>query len=89
MLNQLPKDENSNDDEPACLNAFQSSQQSQSAASASAATAAAAAAAAAASQLAHENNHEICARLLFMAVKWTKNLTSFASLPFRDQVMLF
>ena len=36
--------------------------------------------------LAHENNHEICARLLFMAVKWTKNLTSFASLPFRDQV---
>ena len=37
--------------------------------------------------LAHENNHEICARLLFMAVKWTKNLTSFASLPFRDQVI--
>ena len=33
-----------------------------------------------------ENNHEICARLLFMAVKWAKNLTSFASLPFRDQV---
>ena len=38
--------------------------------------------------LAHENNHEICARLLFMAVKWTKNLTSFASLPFRDQVTI-
>ncbi|XP_059081302.1 photoreceptor-specific nuclear receptor-like isoform X2 [Tigriopus californicus] len=35
-----------------------------------------------------ENNHEICARLLFMAVKWTKNLTSFVSLPFRDQVTL-
>ena len=42
----------------------------------------------AASQLVHENNNEICARLLFMAVKWTKNLTSFASLPFRDQVLL-
>ena len=36
--------------------------------------------------LSTESNHEICARLLFMAVKWTKNLTSFASLPFRDQV---
>ena len=35
---------------------------------------------------ANETNHEISARLLFMAVKWTKNLTSFASLPFRDQV---
>ena len=35
-----------------------------------------------------ENNHEICARLLFMAVKWAKNLTSFASLPFRDQVCI-
>lgn len=33
-----------------------------------------------------ENNREISARLLFMAVKWTKNLTSFANLPFRDQV---
>ena len=29
-------------------------------------------------ELVHENNHEIYARLLFMAVKWTKNLTSFA-----------
>ena len=36
--------------------------------------------------LAQENVREIAARLLFMAVKWTKNLTSFASLPFRDQV---
>ncbi|XP_071743771.1 photoreceptor-specific nuclear receptor isoform X1 [Lepeophtheirus salmonis] len=35
-----------------------------------------------------ESNHEIAARLLFMAVRWTKNLTSFASLPFRDQVTL-
>ena len=34
----------------------------------------------------NESNHEIAARLLFMAVRWTKNLTSFASLPFRDQV---
>ena len=58
-------------------------------ASASASAAATAAAAATASQLVHENNHEICARLLFMAVKWTKNLTSFASLPFRDQVCEF
>ncbi len=33
-----------------------------------------------------ENTKEISARLLFMAVKWTKNLTSFANLPFRDQV---
>ena len=38
--------------------------------------------------MANETNHEISARLLFMAVKWTKNLTSFASLPFRDQVTL-
>ena len=57
--------------------------------SASASASAAATAAATASQLVHENNHEICARLLFMAVKWTKNLTSFASLPFRDQVCEF
>ena len=55
-------------------------------ASVATASAGTAAAAAAASQLVHENNQEICARLLFMAVKWTKNLTSFASLPFRDQV---
>ncbi len=41
---------------------------------------------AAAAAAIYENNHEICARLLFMAVKWVKNLTSFASLPFRDQV---
>ena len=40
------------------------------------------------SVMAENNNHEICARLLFMAVKWAKNLTSFASLPFRDQVCL-
>ena len=43
-------------------------------------------ASAAAAAAIYENNHEICARLLFMAVKWVKNLTSFASLPFRDQV---
>jgi len=34
----------------------------------------------------HENVYETSARLLFMAVKWAKNLPSFASLPFRDQV---
>ncbi|KAE8749471.1 Hormone Receptor 51 [Frankliniella occidentalis] len=36
----------------------------------------------------HETVHETAARLLFMAVKWAKNLPSFASLPFRDQVIL-
>lgn len=35
---------------------------------------------------AHETVYETSARLLFMAVKWAKNLPSFASLPFRDQV---
>lgn len=35
---------------------------------------------------AHENIYETSARLLFMAVKWAKNLPSFAALPFRDQV---
>ena len=34
----------------------------------------------------HENIYESSARLLFMAVKWAKNLPSFSSLPFRDQV---
>ena len=62
--------------------------------------AAAAAAAAAASQavvvypdglavypLGHETIYECAARLLFMAVKWSKSLPSFANLPFRDQVL--
>ncbi|XP_067002359.1 photoreceptor-specific nuclear receptor isoform X2 [Anabrus simplex] len=35
-----------------------------------------------------ETVYETSARLLFMAVKWAKNLPSFASLPFRDQVIL-
>ncbi|XP_072157865.1 photoreceptor-specific nuclear receptor [Bemisia tabaci] len=35
-----------------------------------------------------ETLYETSARLLFMAVKWAKNLPSFASLPFRDQVIL-
>lgn len=30
--------------------------------------------------------HETSARLLFMAVKWAKNLPVFSNLPFRDQV---
>lgn len=34
----------------------------------------------------HESVYETSARLLFMAVKWAKNLPSFTSLPFRDQV---
>ncbi|XP_008477636.2 photoreceptor-specific nuclear receptor-like, partial [Diaphorina citri] len=36
----------------------------------------------------HESVYETSARLLFMAVKWAKNLPSFAALPFRDQVIL-
>ena len=93
---QLPKDESSlcsnEDNEPSygagppLLSSIPVAQQQQQPQTASTA-AATAAAAVAASQLVHENNHEICARLLFMAVKWTKNLTSFASLPFRDQVL--
>uniref|UniRef100_A0A1B0AM10 Photoreceptor-specific nuclear receptor n=1 Tax=Glossina palpalis gambiensis TaxID=67801 RepID=A0A1B0AM10_9MUSC len=35
-----------------------------------------------------ETVYETSARLLFMAVKWAKNLPSFASLSFRDQVIL-
>lgn len=34
----------------------------------------------------HETVYETSARLLFMAVKWAKNLPSFSSLPFKDQV---
>ena len=30
--------------------------------------------------------YECSARLLFMAVRWSKSLPAFASLPFRDQV---
>uniref|UniRef100_H2LSD9 Photoreceptor-specific nuclear receptor n=1 Tax=Oryzias latipes TaxID=8090 RepID=H2LSD9_ORYLA len=35
-----------------------------------------------------ESVYETSARLLFMSVKWTKNLPIFAHLPFRDQVIL-
>lgn len=35
-----------------------------------------------------ENIYETSARLLFMAVKWAKNLPVFSNLPFRDQVGL-
>ncbi|KAL7639285.1 UNVERIFIED_CONTAM: hypothetical protein RMT77_009774 [Armadillidium vulgare] len=35
-----------------------------------------------------ESVQETAARLLFMAVKWAKNLPSFSSLAFRDQVVL-
>ncbi|KAI8423563.1 hypothetical protein MSG28_012655 [Choristoneura fumiferana] len=35
-----------------------------------------------------ESAAETAARLLFMAVKWARNLPSFASLAFRDQVIL-
>lgn len=34
-----------------------------------------------------ETVYETSARLLFMAVKWAKNLPSFAELAFRDQVI--
>lgn len=36
-----------------------------------------------------ETVYETSARLLFMAVKWAKNLPSFAELAFRDQVRQF
>lgn len=51
--------------------------------------AAAAAAAAGLYPHTHETVYETSARLLFMAVKWAKNLPSFASLPFRDQVSYY
>ncbi|XP_041795591.1 photoreceptor-specific nuclear receptor [Chelmon rostratus] len=35
-----------------------------------------------------ESIYEMSARLLFMSVKWAKNLPVFAHLPFRDQVIL-
>ncbi|KAG9332335.1 hypothetical protein JZ751_015342, partial [Albula glossodonta] len=35
-----------------------------------------------------ESVYETSARLLFMSVKWAKNLPIFSSLPFRDQVIL-
>ncbi|KAJ7311404.1 hypothetical protein JRQ81_007031 [Phrynocephalus forsythii] len=35
-----------------------------------------------------ESVYETSARLLFMAVKWAKNLPIFSNLPFRDQVIL-
>ncbi|XP_034144014.1 photoreceptor-specific nuclear receptor isoform X2 [Esox lucius] len=35
-----------------------------------------------------ESVYEMSARLLFMAVKWAKNLPVFSYLPFRDQVIL-
>ncbi|KAF7241606.1 Photoreceptor-specific nuclear receptor, partial [Varanus komodoensis] len=35
-----------------------------------------------------ESVYETSARLLFMAVKWAKNLPVFSNLPFRDQVIL-
>lgn len=35
-----------------------------------------------------ESIYETSARLLFMSVKWAKNLPVFAHLPFRDQVRL-
>ena len=38
--------------------------------------------------LGHETIYECAARLLFMAVKWSKSLPSFANLPFRDQVFI-
>ncbi|XP_055010346.1 photoreceptor-specific nuclear receptor [Boleophthalmus pectinirostris] len=37
---------------------------------------------------ASESVYETSARLLFMSVKWAKNLPVFSNLPFRDQVIL-
>jgi len=39
----------------------------------------------------HNNPEVICevaARLLFMSVKWTKNVPAFIGLPYRDQALL-
>lgn len=36
-----------------------------------------------------ENIYETSARLLFMSVKWAKNLPVFSHLPFRDQVLSY
>lgn len=38
-------------------------------------------------QSSSETIYECSARILFMAVKWSKSLPSFANLPFRDQVL--
>jgi hypothetical protein len=35
-----------------------------------------------------ENVYEAAARLLFMSVKWSRNIPSFLQLPFRDQAIL-
>ena len=35
-----------------------------------------------------ENIYETAARLLFMSVKWARNIPSFLQLPFRDQAIL-
>ncbi|KAJ8300714.1 hypothetical protein KUTeg_022233 [Tegillarca granosa] len=35
-----------------------------------------------------ENTYETAARLLFMSVKWARNIPSFLQLPFRDQAIL-
>ena len=35
-----------------------------------------------------ENIFEAAARLLFMSVKWARNIPSFLQLPFRDQAIL-
>ncbi|MFH4974794.1 hypothetical protein AB6A40_001503 [Gnathostoma spinigerum] len=35
-----------------------------------------------------ESIHETAAKLLFMAIKWAKNLSSFGALTFRDQIIL-
>ena len=35
-----------------------------------------------------ENVYEAAARLLFMSVKWARNIPSFLQLPFRDQAIL-
>lgn len=35
-----------------------------------------------------ENTYETAAKLLFMSIKWARNIPSFLSLPFRDQAIL-
>jgi len=35
-----------------------------------------------------DNTYETAAKLLFMSIKWARNIPSFLSLPFRDQAIL-
>lgn len=36
----------------------------------------------------HEATYESAAKILFMSIKWARNIPSFLALPFRDQAIL-